>query len=311
MNFFLILFFVFLSTFALASQEYKIITATETGGYMIHARLVAKHLPKYLSSSSVTIRAIPGASGVIAMNHMFNRAKQDGTEIGHIDQRAVIHGVLNRNLVNYKPDEFTWLSATADVSKNPIILFGRKNKKLIVGSESSLTQTYASFINEATYMNLEEITGYENSSMVRLAFERNEITGAIYSITGVRTVTPQWLTDPSIEMLLQIGNGKTRNHQFPLVPTLYEKAKDDMSRDMIDLYELMLKIDRPFFLPPNVSKEQAQLVRTALDKMFSDKDYLQETKLMGIEVSPIPWETVHDIMISIVSKLSTKTFSKG
>jgi tripartite-type tricarboxylate transporter receptor subunit TctC len=61
------------------------------GGYDRYARLIGKHLPKYIPGSpGVIIQNMPGASSVIAANHVFSIAKPDGLTIGTFNNATVI-----------------------------------------------------------------------------------------------------------------------------------------------------------------------------------------------------------------------------
>ena len=58
------------------------------GGYDRYARLIGKHLPKHIPGKpGVIIQNMPGASSVIAANHLYSIAKPDGLTIGTFNAR--------------------------------------------------------------------------------------------------------------------------------------------------------------------------------------------------------------------------------
>ncbi len=61
------------------------------GGYDRYARVIAKHLPKYIPGSpGAIVQNMPGASSVIAANHLFSVAKPDGLTIGTFNNATVV-----------------------------------------------------------------------------------------------------------------------------------------------------------------------------------------------------------------------------
>src|ERR1700752_336417 len=63
-----------------------IITPIGPGGaYDAYARMVSRHLGKHLPGNPTIIaRNMPGGGGVIASNHLYNLAPQDGTTLAII-----------------------------------------------------------------------------------------------------------------------------------------------------------------------------------------------------------------------------------
>src|SRR6266508_3083275 len=52
------------------------------GGYDIYARLLARHLGKYIPGNpSIVVQNRPGAGGIIATNYVYDVAPQDGSVI--------------------------------------------------------------------------------------------------------------------------------------------------------------------------------------------------------------------------------------
>ena len=83
-------------------------------GVDLHARLVGRHLARFIPGSpSIIIRNNPGASGILAFNYMYNRAKKNGLTIG-----MSTSGLITRQLI-----------------KRPGIRFDLK-KSVLVGANS-------------------------------------------------------------------------------------------------------------------------------------------------------------------------------
>ncbi|MFM1816076.1 MAG: hypothetical protein RLZ98_2771, partial [Pseudomonadota bacterium] len=72
-----------------AAEFYKgksvafIVASGAGGGYDLYARTIARTWPKYLAGNpTIIVQNMPGASGVRAMNYVYNVAAKDGTVVG-------------------------------------------------------------------------------------------------------------------------------------------------------------------------------------------------------------------------------------
>ena len=61
------------------------ISSTAGGGYDVHSRLLARHMPKYMPGNPTIVpKNVEGASGVRLANLLYNTAPHDGTVFGII-----------------------------------------------------------------------------------------------------------------------------------------------------------------------------------------------------------------------------------
>src|SRR5215470_18165128 len=59
------------------------IGAAPAGGYDVVGRLLANHMPRHIPGNpAIIVRNVPGATGLIMMNSLYNVGKRDGTAIG-------------------------------------------------------------------------------------------------------------------------------------------------------------------------------------------------------------------------------------
>ncbi len=63
----------------------RMIVGSSPGDYDSWARLIVRHLPRYVPGNpNFVVENMPGAGSLIASNHLYNRAAQDGTVIGSV-----------------------------------------------------------------------------------------------------------------------------------------------------------------------------------------------------------------------------------
>jgi tripartite-type tricarboxylate transporter receptor subunit TctC len=78
------------------------------GGYDLIARLLAKHLPKYIPGKpAIIIQNMPGASSMIAANHIYHRVKPDGLTLFATARNLVFMQLLKAEGVRYDMRKFS------------------------------------------------------------------------------------------------------------------------------------------------------------------------------------------------------------
>ena len=285
-----------------SAAELKIIVHTATGGHYIHANILAKHLGKYLPDTKVILQPMPGASGAVALNYIANVARKDGSEISTAHSRAILSGLFKGKDVKYDITKLEWLGSALDGRREPFVMMVRQDRqKVIAGSDSSVEINQFRIIKQLTGWEFDEVTGYKDAPDVKLAFDRGEVTAVVRSLDGIRFAAPDWLKNDNVKPVLQFGNGRTRHHSMPDVPTLAELAAPDSDMDMLKLFEAYTVLARPFVAPPGTDPERLAVLRRAFWQVFQNAEYRAEVAKFGVEVSPISWEDCHKIINGIMS----------
>ena len=77
------------------------------GAYDAYARLITRHMPRHLPGNPTMIaRNMPGAGGVIASNHVYNTAPQDGTTLTIITSSFANEQVAGNPQIKYDAQKF-------------------------------------------------------------------------------------------------------------------------------------------------------------------------------------------------------------
>jgi hypothetical protein len=101
----------------------RIVTFDSVGGYNFLARLLARHLPKYISGNpNFIVQHMPGAGSVIATNYVSHVAKPDGLTVGMPNQRVYLAQLLGDKEANFDMRKFNWIGSP---DRNPSILYIR------------------------------------------------------------------------------------------------------------------------------------------------------------------------------------------
>ena len=291
------------------AEELKIIVHTVSGGHMIHARVFAQHLKKY-SSHPVAIKAVPGAAGVTAANYLYNVAPKDGTEIGTMDSRVPVQFLAKGEGVKYDISKFGWLGSAVDGRQEPFVFWARAGSDpLVAGTESASSINHIRLINSILRWDMKEVVGYADSTQTKLAFERGEINLVAYNLTGIRTTSPAWLTDTTVLPMVQYGNGRGRHKSLPFTTTVMELAPTEEDRELVESFERLLILVRPFAAPPGVPDDKLAHLRLLFERVVSDPEYRDDAAKIGVIVSPVSWREAEEI-VKDMSKTPMDTISR-
>jgi tripartite-type tricarboxylate transporter receptor subunit TctC len=297
-----------------SGKQIKIIVSSASGGgYDQYARMLARHMPKHLPGNpSMIVLNMPGASGVIAANHLFNIAEKDGTVIGTLNRFSAVMPILGVEQARYKTEEFNWLGTTTNYADNSYLVYVRselphktiddlRNPNMAVNFGVS-TPDVPAVLKEALGLNFKIITGYKSQTDVLIALERGELDANVDGYISMKATHPEWLEKKFVRPMIQFGR-VDRLPEFADVPTARELAKTPEDRELIEFAEAPMLMARPFAAPPGVPKERVELLRAAFMKTMADPDYLAEIKATKAEHAPTDGATVQAV-VSDLAKAS-------
>jgi tripartite-type tricarboxylate transporter receptor subunit TctC len=275
------------------------------GGYDLYARLVARHLGKHIPGEpAMIVQNLPGAGSLRAANYIYTTASKDGTAIATFARNMSVMGVLGGHAsVRFDPRKFTWLGSTSSYQNEAYILWVRKDSpiknledarrpggpEIVIGgtADGSTDTDVAMLIKQTVGINLRVVRGYPGSAEINLAVQRGEVGGRFIGTSAVASTLPGWLRpDGPVRPLLQFAR-TTRLPEFADVPTAREVARDERSRQLIELAEISYMLSRPFVAPPGVPAERAKALQRAFVEMAKDPDFLAEAEKLHADVSPV------------------------
>jgi tripartite-type tricarboxylate transporter receptor subunit TctC len=280
-----------------ASYEGKTITIVvgykPGGGYDRYARLIGKHLPKYIPGRpGVIIQNMPGASSVIAANHLYGIAKPDGLTIGTFNNATVVAQLIKVEGVRFDLTKFAWLGSAAS---DAVILTVRsdlpyrtaddlrKAKQFVIGTTGpgSSTHDFPALLEEFAGFDFKLVPGYSSSADVMLALERKEVDGRAGSYDSIKPFIDRGLVRPLIR-------NRTSAPGIEKLPVDENLATSKEGKLIMAVNAVPTQIYRPFVAPPGTAKDALQTLRDAFAKVLKDKDLLAEAEKgkMTIDYTP-------------------------
>jgi tripartite-type tricarboxylate transporter receptor subunit TctC len=275
------------------------------GGYDIYARLLARHIGKYIPGNpNVVVQNMPGAGSLRAANYIYTVAPKDGSTFGLFARDMALVALLGGDPnVQFDPKKFTWLGSSSSYADDAYLLMLRKDAPvksiadarrpggppMVLGgtAEGSTSDDIPILLRELLGLHIKLIAGYRDSGVLFLAIDQNEVEGRTVGLSSVRSAHAAWLAPNSdMRVLLQFGRA-TRLPEFPDVPTARELAPDAHSRALIELAELPYLLSRPFAAPPGLPPARAKALEAAFLAVHKDPAYLADAAKLKVDVSPI------------------------
>jgi tripartite-type tricarboxylate transporter receptor subunit TctC len=282
------------------------------GGFDTTARLVARHIARYIPGApTVIVVNMPGGGGLIAANHVFRAAPKDGTVIGLFHEAQMMNQLTGGEGVNFDLRAFNWLGSSYDDPNVCIVrtdapvtdfegLVGHE-MPIAVGGTGPGSNTYDAprVLAAATGANLRAVAGYPTTNDVRIGVERGEIQGMCLGWESVRSASGPWLADGYARVFVQ--NGTERHPDLPGVPLAMEFAKDDDSRTLLRLVDAPGAMAKPFALPPGVHPDRVEVMRAALQATYRDPTFLEEASAMNLVFQPKGTDEIQQILDEVLA----------
>jgi tripartite-type tricarboxylate transporter receptor subunit TctC len=273
-----------------------IIPDSAGGGYDAYSRLLARHLANHIPGKPhIVPENMPGASGLIATNWLYNVAPRDGSVMGATYNTLLTDPLLGDTRAQYDPTRFQWIGSIT-TQYNACMVWHTSSIKTIEDARkrevrvatTGLTGNSAKLpmmLNELIGTKFKVIAGYTSSGM-RLAVERGEAEGICgLSYDSYQAANPEWLKDHKIRFILQTGSRPVK--ALANVPLLINYIHDPKQRAALKVLDVDQDAGRPVLFPPGVPDYLVKALRTAFDETMKDPKFLADAGRMHLQPQPL------------------------
>lgn len=294
-----------------------IVPYTPGGLYDLHTRLLSRHMGKHIPGHPKTlVQNLPGASGAIGMNYLYNVAKPDGLTIAVVSKTAYLDQLAGREGLKFDYRKFGWIGS---VGKTSAFLLCRSDSpftsveklkntdhpaNLGITGTSDIGFQFGTITNEALGTNLKFVSGYPGGVDVDAALERGEVDCRALGVSVLRGREPwrSWIK-PGGLMTPIVQQGPEREEDFAETPTVYELAPKE-AEPILEVANVLFgysQFDRPFAAPPKISKERLELLRQAFLATTADPAYQREAQKLGFDTRHVSGQELEKVLNKLLS----------
>jgi tripartite-type tricarboxylate transporter receptor subunit TctC len=290
-------------------QLTMITSASVGGGYDQYARLLAKHMPRFIPGNpTIVVQNMPGADGIRAANYLYNVAPKDGTVIGGLSRNngVILFYEPDNTSVQFDPRKFHWLGSPQQeiglfvlrTEKGAKSIDDTKRIEVSVSSpaRSSPASIYPRMLNALIGTKIKPVEGYGGSQEALLALERKEVDGHVSggSSAAFRARIAPMLKAGEARVVLQMG--MTRDAEYPDVPTAIEVMPTAEGKQLFEIAFAEQVMGRPFVMPPGVPVDRVKALRDAFDAAVKDPELLADAKAQKMEIDPVTGAAINALL---------------
>ncbi len=273
------------------------------GGYDSLARILSRHMPKYIPGHpTIIVENMAGAGSMLAANHIYKLAKPDGLTVGHFSGGLAYSQALGQPGVEFAAQKFFYIGAVAR-DESAIALTktsGITSMEKWMASKTPVrlgstapgafgTDNVIKVIKTALDLPIKIVSGYKGTADIRLAAESGEIDGSTWGWDSMRGTWQKAIEQGTVVIVLQTVPKPFLD--LPRVPLAINLAKTPEARQLIEAgIHNPSKITKPFVLPPGTPVERGQILRRALQEALKDKEFLAETEKAKLGLNPVTGE---------------------
>jgi tripartite-type tricarboxylate transporter receptor subunit TctC len=277
------------------------------GGYDTYVRVLARHYGRFVPGQPRVVASnMPGAGSLIAANHIYSKAAADGTVIAMFASSAAMEPLLGNKAAMFDATKFSWIgSMSQDVAycgvwqtPGAAASFDEMITKETIfggGGAAAITFQHPMVMKNVLGAKIRVIAGYPGTRDINLAMHRGEVNGTCGMFAS--SIKAQFMDDvKSGRLKLVIQMGSKKSDEFGKIPSVFDYAKTDEDRAVLDVHFKQLLLGRPLASAPGIPADRLKALREALIATMKDPEFLTEANRAGLDIDPASPEEVVDLL---------------
>jgi len=278
------------------------------GGYDAYARVIARHMGKYIPGNpGIIVENMAGAGSLIAANHVGKAAKPDGLTIAHFSGGLFFQELLGRQGIQFESRKLEYIGAPFQDSQ--VMGFSRASgittmEKWIasktpvkIGGQApgAANEDFPILLKATLGLPIQLVSGYKGSADIRLAVNSGEVAGICNAWESFKSTWRKEVESDQLVIVLQLI--PKAHPELPNIPLAINYAKTDEARKLIQagMHDYGT-VTRPFVLPPGTPRDRVQTLRKAFLETLNDPEFRAEAKKAQLDIGPVTGDELTKIV---------------
>jgi tripartite-type tricarboxylate transporter receptor subunit TctC len=280
-------------------------------GYTLYGQMLAKYWSDHIPGRpNVIVQSMPGAGSIKAANYLYSVAPKDGTTLGIFSVGALIDEMFGMSSTRFDSTKYGWVGNMDESvgvcvvkSSSGVLKFEDLFQKEILfgGTGPSGGATQAAIALARLYgAKIKLIKGYPGAQDVVLAMDRGEVHG-VCGIT-IAVLKSRLAHQIATSQLIPIIHDAMKPHpELKGVPSVYDFAKSDDDRKVLDLLFGWRVLGRPVAAPPGIPAERLAALRKAFMGAMSDQRFVADAAKAKLDIAPASGDEVTSLIARLFS----------
>jgi tripartite-type tricarboxylate transporter receptor subunit TctC len=282
------------------------------GGYDTYVRVLARHYGRFLPGQPTVVASnMPGAGSLTAANTIYAKYAPDGLAIAMFASSATMEPLIGNKAALFDPRKFSWIgSMSQDVAYCGVWRHpgGAKTfdemmtRETVIGggAPAAITYQHPMVLKNVLKANLKVIPGYKGTRDINIAMQRGEVNGTCGMFgSSVKAQFASEVKDGRMTLFIQMGS--KRSNEFGKIPSVFDYAKTETDRQILQFHFGQLLLGRPLAGPPGIPADRLKALRDALSATMKDPQFLAEAAKIGLDIDPVTPDQVDKLLTQFAS----------
>ena len=277
-----------------------IVGSSPGGGYDTYARLLSRHMGKYIPGEpKFVVQNMPGAGSHRAAGYVAQVAPKDGTVIAAAFSGQPLGRVLlPASKLGYDGKTLAYLGSASTDTYNCLV---RKDapaktfketfeKQIVVGGTSPRGSSGLMPILHQNILKtkLKLVVGYKGSRQIFAAIEKGELHGMCgMNWTSIHSRYKRFLDSGLAHILVQESDTGNPVANKMGIPRTTDFVKDPEQKKFMTTIYAQGQFARPYFVSAGVPGERLALLRKAFLDTWKDKETLKDAAKLKFKIDPL------------------------
>jgi tripartite-type tricarboxylate transporter receptor subunit TctC len=257
------------------------------GGHDFYARLIVKHMAKFMPDTTIIVKNVPGAGHIIGANTVY-LSKPDGLTIGSFSTGLVYAQIVQMPGIQFDLAKMSWIGKAASDSR--VMLVSNKSwiksladmqdpKRQVLFATSGIgsgSNIEAHMVTRAFGLNSKILTGYVgNEGMMSM------LRGETHATMDGAETSLQLVNQGGGYLMMQFGK------DLPGVPDGRDFAKNEDALKIVSLLEAQSTLARIAAGPPGIPADRLAYLREVYRKTLESPELLEDAQKAKRTIKPM------------------------